>query len=158
MVRTLFLSLIFWSMMTTARAAEPEKAQSLNTASFHVCGVPLMLEVADEPEERQIGLMHRLKIEDGKGMLFSFSAPQELAFWMHNVPFDIDIGYFDSKGHLKNHLTMSGTSPLQRPDSLPRYSSEGLVQFAVEVPKGFFAKLGGKTKSCQLKPVPKAGR
>ena len=142
--------------VAAVRAQEPEHAQKLPESRYTVCGRSLSLEIADTGETRQIGLMHRTGIPKGRGMLFSFAHPQTLEFWMHNVPFDIDIGYFDAKGQLATSMTMKGTTPLQKPDTLPRYSSEKEVVYAVEVPKGFFKE--SSTKHCALKPLPKLGQ
>jgi len=151
----LWISVSLLAPSLTWVAHAEDKAQVLGKKTFTVCGQKLKLEIADEESERETGLMHRSEIVAGTGMLFSFPSPRPLVFWMNNVPFDIDIGFFDSKGRLLNALTMTGTSPLQRPDQLPRYPSQGSALFAVEVPKGFFSARKGV---CRISPLPERGR
>jgi len=131
------------------------KAQKLATALYSVCGVPLLLEVARTPEQREIGLMHRKSISPGKGMLFSFAYQRPLSFWMKNVPFAIDIAYFDQKGKLINSHTMAADN-ISLSDSLKaRYPSQAPALYAVEVVPGFYSKV--KTQNCVIDPLPKKG-
>ncbi len=131
--------------------AEGEKPQNLPKKTFAVCGKKLKLEIAKSESERAKGLMHRVSVQKGTGMIFVFDQANLLSFWMRNVPFDIDIGYFDSKGKLLNTYTMKGTSPLMKDEALPRYPSGGDALFAVEVQAGFYN--GTKKKSCRLSPI-----
>ncbi len=117
----------------------------------------MSLEVADTEELRANGLMGRTSIVQGGGMLFSFPESDVRYFWMKNVPFDIEIGFFDSKGSFVSYKKMTATSPLQNEEKLPRYSSEKEAQFAVEVPVGFFSSQK-QLKTCRLSPVPAVGR
>lgn len=126
--------------------------QKLKSRPFKICGRAVKLEVASTPDERSIGLMDRAGIPAGHGMIFVFEDSQKLFFWMKNVPFDIDIGFFDSKGRLKSFTTMLGTSPLMKDEVLPRYEGPDLALYAIEMPKGFFKKTD--SKSCTLSPLP----
>jgi uncharacterized protein len=116
-----------------------------------MCGEKLLAEVARNDEDRSRGLMGRTSIAKGKAMVFVFEEEREISFWMKNVPFDIDIGFFDAKGAYVSHTTMKGTSPMQLESALPSYPSIGPAKYAVEVIAGHFSKV--KTKSCQLKPL-----
>lgn len=140
-------------VLTESHASQPQK---LPVKDFKVCGKDVALEVADHPEARRTGLMFRTGLPAGKGMLFVFPRPEIQAFWMHNVPFDIDIGYFDSKGTLVSFHTMAGTSAIQSPESLKTYSSQRPAVFAVELPPGFFKSqnLGTNLAKCRLRPIP----
>ncbi len=62
--------------------------------------VSIEAEVADEPNERALGLMNREKIDENKGMLFVYqysSAPQ---FWMKNTLVSLDILFSDYEGRI----------------------------------------------------------
>jgi len=48
--------------------------------------VRLELEVADEPQERAVGLMGRTEVPSGTGMLFLFDEQVRSKFYMFNVP------------------------------------------------------------------------
>ena len=43
------------------------------------------VEVADTPDSRAAGLMHRESLPPQKGMLFVFESPGQAAFWMKNT-------------------------------------------------------------------------
>ena len=58
------------------------------------------VEVADDEEERQRGLMFRPPLEDDRGMLFEFEDSQERSFWMHNTPSSLDIIYVGGDGRI----------------------------------------------------------
>jgi uncharacterized membrane protein (UPF0127 family) len=49
-------------------------------------GVELLLEVADDPEERAVGLMRRESVPPGTGMVFRYDEPVEARFYMYDVP------------------------------------------------------------------------
>ncbi|MFN7685023.1 MAG: DUF192 domain-containing protein [Oligoflexia bacterium] len=128
---------------------------ALPVRSFRVCGTPLKLEVASTEMERSIGLMFRTQVPEGTGMLFVYPTSDVLNFWMKNVPMDIDIGFFDTRGRLVHSLTMLGTKPGSPDWSYPSYSSQKPARFAVEVQKGFFESLEKKQRSnCKLDPIP----
>ena len=42
------------------------------------------VELADDPQDRARGLMHRETMPLSAGMLFIYPAPQPLSFWMRN--------------------------------------------------------------------------
>ncbi len=63
-------------------------------------GSKIDLEVAQTPEQQQMGLMHRPALPDDRGMLFTFSQPQPVSFWMKNVPVPLDM-VFLNKGVVK---------------------------------------------------------
>lgn len=48
-------------------------------------GVELLLEVADDPEERAVGLMRRESVPPGTGMVFRYDEPVEARFYMYDV-------------------------------------------------------------------------
>ncbi|MDJ1018214.1 MAG: DUF192 domain-containing protein [Paracoccaceae bacterium] len=49
------------------------------------------IEVADEPQERSIGLMNRPSMPQSAGMLFVFDEPQRAQFWMRNTLIPLDM-------------------------------------------------------------------
>ena len=79
--------------------------------------------------------MGREVIPDGTGMLFVFEKSQMLSFWMKNTPHPLSIAFIDSKGKIRNIYDMT-------PFSEASWSSTDFVQYALEVPQGWFKKVG----------------
>lgn len=49
------------------------------------------LEVAQTPEQQEMGLMYRSSLPDNRGMLFEFNKPQYTRFWMKNTIIPLDM-------------------------------------------------------------------
>ncbi len=49
------------------------------------------IEIADSPQERQIGLMYREQMDEDEGMLFIFEEEGSYNFWMKNTLISLDI-------------------------------------------------------------------
>lgn len=129
-----------------------QENQGLPRKTYTVCGRKILLEEARSEKERQTGLMYRKSLPAGTGMLFIFEESQPLSFWMKNVPFDIEIGYFNAQGKLLNFKTMKGTPPMMLDSAQPSYPSEGPSRFAVETPLGFYKS--GDQRRCVISPLP----
>lgn len=99
--------------------------------------VEVKAEIADTDESRQFGYMEREKIPEGTGMLFVFDRDQILSFWMKNTPHPLSIAYIDSRGKIRNIYDMT-------PFSLASVVSTVSVRYALEVPQGWFEKVGVK--------------
>lgn len=95
--------------------------------------VALNVEIADTVETRQHGFMERKKIPEGTGMIFVFDHDQQLNFWMKNTPTALSIAYVDSRGIIRDIYDMV-------PFSTVGVSSSVSVRYAIEVPKGWYAK------------------
>lgn len=95
----------------------------------------IMAELAETPEQRKIGLMHRQFLPENQGMLFIYEDEKILSFWMKNTYVSLDIIYFSSNGEWVN--TAHHTTPL----SLTTYSSLAPAQFVLELPAGHAEKL-----------------
>lgn len=98
--------------------------------------IPVLVEIADDPDEQQIGLMHRMSLPEDQGMLFIFSRPQILSFWMKNTLIPLDILFFDSEGKFINVQTMDPCNA----DPCRTYSSSDLATFALELSAGFYER------------------
>ena len=70
-------------------------------------------------------------------MLFIFEKDQILSFWMKNTPHPLSIAYIDSKGKIRDIFDMT-------PYSLASVVSTVSVRYALEVPQGWFDKVGIK--------------
>jgi uncharacterized membrane protein (UPF0127 family) len=59
------------------------------------------IEIADDPGERERGLMFREQMDDGHGMLFVFEDQREVGFWMKNTPMPLDLLFIAQDGTIK---------------------------------------------------------
>lgn len=83
-------------------------------ARFHV-------ELADDPQERATGLMHREHMATSAGMLFLYDKPQFLSFWMRNTLIELDILFLDARGvvrHIHHRAQPLDETPIPGGDDL----------------------------------------
>jgi uncharacterized protein len=99
----------------------------------------LSVEIADTPERSAQGLMFRKDLPEGSGMLFIFPDEQVRGFWMKNTFIPLAIGFFNAKKELIDIQEMVPAASGIQVD-FPTYNSKGPAQYALEVPKGWFAK------------------
>ena len=114
----------------------------LSTMTIDTSGgkkVEVRVEIADDPLERERGLMYRTSMGEDRGMLFIFPNEQPRSFWMKNTKIPLSIAYIDSDGRITDLLDMK---PLD--DEPPHYNSSVPVQYALEVNQGFFDEHGVK--------------
>ncbi|MBI2930106.1 MAG: DUF192 domain-containing protein [Planctomycetes bacterium] len=106
-----------------------------------IAGVPLAVEVAATPQERNRGLMHRRAIGAEEGMIFVFPAEQDQNFFMLNCHFALDIAYFDGTGAFINLVPMD---PYPKPtvDTGKRAKSAKPARYVIETRKGWFQAKG----------------
>ncbi len=76
----------------------------------------LAIELADDPFERQTGLMYRQEMDSLEGMLFVFEQEAMRAFYMKNTYLSLDILYVDESKKIVDII--KNTNPLSE-ESLP---------------------------------------
>lgn len=87
--------------------------------------------VADEPDERNMGLMDVNNLPKDKGMLFIFEEQQPLSFWMANTPLSLDIFFVNESGEIVR--IHQNTQPF----SDKNLSSEKPARYVIETNSGF---------------------
>ncbi|MHB9152041.1 MAG: DUF192 domain-containing protein [Spirochaetales bacterium] len=109
----------------------------LKTVTLRAGETRLVAEVAATELERTRGLMFRKNLAEGKGMLFVFDSDQKVAFWMKNTSLPLSVAYIGSDGTIYQILDLVPFSEEPRP-------ADRSVRYALEVPQGWFAKVGLK--------------
>lgn len=89
------------------------------------------VEIAATPPQRETGLMYRSHLGANDGMIFLFTHPQPLTFWMKNTEIPLDM-IFAGAGR-----QVVGTVDQAEPYSEQLLSVEGDSQYVLEVNGGF---------------------
>ncbi|MGH2591663.1 MAG: DUF192 domain-containing protein, partial [Actinomycetota bacterium] len=94
--------------------------------------VRLDVEVADDADERQVGLMGRTSLEEDAGMVFVFPEPTAASFWMKDTLIPLSIAFWNDDGAVAAILDME---PCEA-DPCPSYDPGVEFTFALEVNQG----------------------
>ena len=94
-------------------------------------------QVAQSPQQRQTGLMHRQEMPPHEGMLFVFEQPATQCFWMKNTPLPLTAAFVADDGHIVNLVDM-------QPHTTDSHCSSQPVRYVLEMNQGWFAKKGIK--------------
>jgi uncharacterized membrane protein (UPF0127 family) len=98
-------------------------------AGMHMLDVQL----AQTPEQRQIGLMWRKEMPQHEGMLFVFEQAARQCFWMRNTLLPLSAAFVADDGTIVNIADM-------KPQSDDSHCSDKPVRFVLEMNQGWFAK------------------
>jgi len=103
--------------------------------------IPLRVELAERPEQRQLGLMERRQLADTAGMLFIYSSnqPSTAGFWMFRTRIPLDIAFVDSAGVVRSIQHMV-PCPTDMPEGCPTYQPGVPYRAALEVNAGALAR------------------
>jgi uncharacterized membrane protein (UPF0127 family) len=132
-------------------AGDPQPKLDVGTIEFEApaprAPLTLQVEIADDDDERQKGLMFREQLAEDEGMLFIFPSERRNSFWMHNTLIPLDMFFIDSS------WTVVGVVEKAEPltDS-PRQVAR-MSQYVLEVPGGF-AKRHGYGAGQKLRFIP----
>jgi len=128
-----------------AVALRPSSDGSCDEAivSFSVGGADISFtcEVADTLQEQRQGLMGRDNLPEDAGMLFVYSEPETLTFWMKDTLIPLDMVFIAENGSVINveeALPEPGISDSQ----LTRYYSDGPAKWVVELNLGTCSEHG----------------
>jgi uncharacterized membrane protein (UPF0127 family) len=119
--------------ITKPQAVLETKIINIHTASGAV--VPIEAELARTAREKQTGLMFRKELKDGKGMLFIFENDEVQSFWMKNTLIPLSIAFIYYDGTILEIKDMY-------PQDLSSVHSSRSVRYALETPRGWFARAG----------------
>ncbi len=111
------------------------------SAKATAAGQVIQLEVAVTSEQQAMGLMYRKSLPADRGMLFPFSPPRPIAFWMKNTLIPLDMVF------LRNGVVeaIAANVPPCTSDPCPTYSSGKIViDQVIELRGGRASELGLK--------------
>lgn len=109
--------------------------------------IELRLELADEPQERQLGLMHRRSLAARTGMLFDFERDGPVAMWMRNTHISLDMLFVDRQGVVV-HI-----APRTTPESDATITAGQPVRGVIELEAGVSESLGIKVGDVVARPL-----
>lgn len=106
------------------------------SAGMHLVDV----QIAQTPEQRQIGLMMRREMPQQEGMIFVFEQTSRQCFWMKNTLLPLTAAFLADDGRIVNMADM-------KPQTEDAHCSNEPVRYVLEMNKGWFAKKGIKSGS-----------
>lgn len=124
-----------WALAWLALNVSAQSGPQLNLprtqlqAGMHVLDV----QVAQTPEQRQIGLMWRKEMPQHEGMLFAFEHAATQCFWMRNTLIPLSAAFVADDGTIVNIADM-------KPQSDDSHCSDKPVRYVLEMNMGWFAK------------------
>jgi uncharacterized membrane protein (UPF0127 family) len=121
---------------TTSTADESGAAVVIETAAGGEVVVPV--EVADTPDEREVGLMNRPSLPEDAGMIFLFEDDTSGGFWMKDTLIPLSIAFTDAAGTIVTILDME---PCEA-DPCEIYDPGVSYRSALEVNQGAFSRWG----------------
>jgi uncharacterized membrane protein (UPF0127 family) len=93
----------------------------------------IQAQVAQDFEQRQIGLMWRKEMPQNEGMLFVFEQGAVQCFWMRNTLLPLTAAFVTDDGTIVNLADM-------KPQSDESHCSKKPVRFFLEMNQGWFSK------------------
>jgi uncharacterized membrane protein (UPF0127 family) len=120
-------------LLPTVASAKPRVDQlTIETASGPKV---FQVEVAENDEDKMVGLMYRTSVPDGTGMLFPYGRPQEITMWMKNTYVSLDMVFIKADG------TVLRVAERTEPLSERTISSQGPAAAVLELVGGAAARL-----------------
>jgi len=122
-------TLLLGCTFANAQGSAQSLPQITLSAGFH----NISAEVAQTPDQRATGLMHRESMPPNHGMLFIFERPGQQCFWMKNTLLPLDAAFVADDGSIVNIERM-------KPKTLDAHCSAKPVRFVLEMNDGWFEK------------------
>ena len=94
-------------------------------------------QVAQTPQQREVGLMFRKEMPQQEGMIFIFEEPSQQCFWMKNTLLQLTAAFVADDGTIVNLADM-------KPQTTDSHCSTKPVRYVLEMNQGWFAKKGIK--------------
>ena len=131
----LFVSFFFFVWLGAAQAQTPQT--NLQHTRLTAGMYQIDAQVAQTPQQREIGLMFRKEMPQTEGMIFVFEQPGTQCFWMKNTLLPLTVAFVADDGRIVNLEDM-------QPMTEDSHCSREPVRFVLEMNQGWFAKRGLK--------------
>ena len=129
------------SGLILAAATALPAPQSLPTMAVHAPKAVLTLQIADDEEKRERGLMSVTKLQPHTGMVFVFDREAQADFWMKDTLIPLDMVWVGADGVVRSIDAKVPIAPLDMPDNqIPL--EHGTGKFVIELASGEAAKDG----------------
>jgi uncharacterized membrane protein (UPF0127 family) len=130
-LRWLALSVAAFFSLSVAAQGTPQTQlpRTTLTAGMHL----IQVQLAQDFEQRQIGLMWRKEMPQNEGMLFVFEQAGVQCFWMRNTLLPLTAAFVADDGSIVNLVDM-------KPQSDESHCSKKPVRYVLEMNQGWFAK------------------
>jgi uncharacterized membrane protein (UPF0127 family) len=127
------LSLLLIGTFSISANAQGIPQTNLPRATLNAGMHLLQVQLAQDFEQRQIGLMWRKEMPQNEGMLFIFEQPGVQCFWMRNTLLPLTAAFVMDDGTIVNLADM-------KPMNDDSHCSKKPVRFVLEMNQGWFAK------------------
>jgi uncharacterized membrane protein (UPF0127 family) len=119
-------------------STNPSLSPTTTAIGFQTGSAPtpqLQAEIANTPNEREVGLMNRSSLSADAGMLFVFPSDTNAAFWMKDTLIPLSIAFVRADGTIVHIEDM-------RPQTETNHYSTEPYRYAIEANVGWFAAQG----------------
>jgi hypothetical protein len=134
--------LIVW----IASCAWGQSAPTPPATALTIGSATVSVEIADDPAEREHGLMKRDTLGADQGMLFVYPDERPRNFWMKDTSLPLSIAYLDAQGRIVRIADMTPFDTSTVPSVRP-------AMYALEVNQGWFTRHGVQV-GASVKGVP----
>lgn len=122
---SLAILILGWTAQSLWFHSLPRTQLKIGSHTLHVV-------VADTPRSRAWGLMFRLVLNEEEGMLFVNDRPRKVCMWMKYTFIPLSVAFVREDGAIASVDDME-------PMTLRRHCAPEPVNYALEVPQGWFA-------------------
>jgi uncharacterized membrane protein (UPF0127 family) len=138
-MRSLLLAAAVAAGLAQAPAMAQDAAPQMNLRRTDLTAGMFRIDaqLAQTPQQREIGLMFRKEMPQQEGMLFVFDVPGVQCFWMRNTLLPLTAAFVADDGTIVNLADM-------KPQTDDSHCSARPVRYVLEMNQGWFAKRGIK--------------
>jgi len=124
------------TLLGDAVVTENKNPKRLDSVSATIGEQAFELELSDDPDSREKGLMYRESMLYNEGMLFIFDTVTYHRFWMKNTLIPLDILWLDEN---KTVVDFQTASPCYK-DPCEIISPAAKAKYVIELPAGSFVE------------------